>query len=346
MSVKINLGMEVRDFVHGGMVEDVSLRSFKGNVLISGGARSERTALLSHVLNQFYTRVPEIGVLLIQLGSSEETYLYHLDKVYQYGAPELIIPYFTGEQFNDVNSHHFSRYINAVFGFHFEMRIITSILCRNYRKGRLPSSIVDFLEDLERCLRNHPYDEEFNESNIKSFEKAVEIFQEDPILERTLSIPLELPEWLNFWSRGGKICMDLSKCSIEQQKLLVMMIVQAIHNYVDHNNSSDPTGIVVIEDADTVLEKPPNEEYRKNYEKNKDYSKRIEEENYFLTKEQIEEVFEDNNYLRNVQLEHVYYDLIGDEYRYRNISLITVCEDPAKIYDFVSSRSQIKLQMS
>jgi len=56
-------------------------------------------------------------------------------------------------------------------------------------------------------------------------------------------------------------------------------------------------------------------------------------------------VYGDNDYLMNVQLEQVLYDLIQSEFRFRNISLIIVCEDPSKIYNCVSSHSQIKLQV-
>ncbi|MHA1987317.1 MAG: hypothetical protein ACW98D_11800 [Promethearchaeota archaeon] len=342
---KINLGVEVHDYYNGGVTENVPIKRLKGNLLISGGARNERTALLSHVLNQFYREFPDIGVLLIQLGSSEDTYLYNIDKVYEYGDPELIIPYFTGEEFTEQNRDQFTRYINAIFGFHFEMRIVISILTRHYKGGRIASSIVDFLENLKNCLLKNPYSEEFNESNISSFQKAIEIFEEDPILERTISIPLKNPEWLNHWSKGGKICIDLSKCDLDYQQLLVTLILQAIKNFTNMNESSNPTGIVVLEDADIVLQKPPHEEYIRNYELNREHYKKIEDENYFLTKEQIEEALGDNNYLRNVQLEDVYYHLIWNGYRYRNIALITVCEDPTKIYDFIRRYSQIKIDM-
>ena len=104
------------------------------------------------------------------------------------------------------------------------MRFVIENLTRHYRSGRLPSSIVDFLDDLKRYLTKTPYSEEFTESNIKSIERAVGIFQEDPILERTLSIPLRKSEWLNLWSKGGKVCIDLSKCDVHHQKLLVAPI--------------------------------------------------------------------------------------------------------------------------
>ncbi|KKN15199.1 hypothetical protein LCGC14_0988390 [marine sediment metagenome] len=158
MSTKINLGMKVYDFNSGMVTENLPLNNFKVNLLISGGARDERTALLSHVLNQFYARLPDIGVLLIQLGSNEDTYLYHLDKVYEYGAPELNIPYYTGQRFTDLIKERFMNYLNAIFGFHYEMKWVIVNLSLKYKSAGLPSSIVDFLEDLKRCLIKHPYE--------------------------------------------------------------------------------------------------------------------------------------------------------------------------------------------
>jgi len=345
VSAKINLGIEIHDIENGGVTENIPFKNFKGNLLISGGARCERTAILSNIMNQFYTEFPDIGVLLIQLGSSEDTYLYHLDKVYEYGDPELIIPYSPSQQFNAVIRERFMRHLNAIFGFHYEMKFVIANLYRHYKSGGLPSSIVDFLEGLKAYLIKHPYSEEFTESNVGSIEKVVDIFQEDPILERTLWVPLDVPEWLKQWSKGEKICMDLSECNTYQKKLLIFLIAQAVNNYIDFNNSISPTGIVVIEDVDNVLERPPYDEYSKNYEANKEYSRKIKEENYVLTKEQIEKVFGDSNYLMNVQLDQVFYDLIQKEFRYRNISLFTVCEDPLKVYSTISSQSQIKLNI-
>lgn len=237
------------------------------------------------------------------------------------------------------------RHLNAIFGFHYEMKFVIANLSRHYKSGGLPSSIVDFLEDLKAYLIKHPFSEEFTESNVGSIEKVVDIFLEDPILERTLWIPLDVPEWLKQWSKGEKICIDLTKCSSYQQKLLVFLIAQAVNNYIDFNNSPSPTDIVVLEDADNVLERPPHDEYSKNYEINREYYRKIEEEAYLLTKEQIEKVFGDDNYLLNVQLEQVFYHLIQNEFRYRNISLITVCEDPSRVYSTISSQSQIKLNI-
>ena len=346
MSVKINLGVRVYDHVNGRIVENLPLDVFKYNIMITGSDQQERNALLSHILNQFYKRVPELGVLYIKLRSSEDSYLYHFDKVIEHHDPELIVPYFTGETFTDVSREEFVDCINALFGFHFEMKIVLQIICRHYRSRGLPGSIVDFLEDMKKFLIENPYSKEFTESNVRSIEKAIEIFEEDPILERIVSIPLAVPEWLQSWCNGNKICIDLSECSIEDQKLLVTFITQAINQYVEMNNTSDPKGIVVIDDIDKVMEKPPHEKYRENFRNNKEYYRRIEQECYCLTREQIEEIFGDKNYLRNVQLEEVYYDLVHFGFRLRNISLISVCEYPSRVYDCINSHSQIMLDIT
>jgi len=65
----------------------------------------------------------------------------------------------------------------------------------------------------------------------------------------------------------------------------VTLITHAINNYIEHNNSNIPTGIVVIEDVDDIMEKPPYEEYKKNYESNREYCRVIKEESCVLTHE-------------------------------------------------------------
>ena len=67
-------------------------------------------------------RVPDIGVLLVKLRSNEDIYLYHLNKVFEYGDPELEIPYFLEHTFSDVNREQLINCVNAIFGFHYEMK--------------------------------------------------------------------------------------------------------------------------------------------------------------------------------------------------------------------------------
>ncbi len=85
MSIRINLGYSALDYNSGLETENIPLEDFKYNILVSGKDQIEKSALLSHILNQLYTRATNIGVLLIKLKSNEDTKLYHLDKVYEYG---------------------------------------------------------------------------------------------------------------------------------------------------------------------------------------------------------------------------------------------------------------------
>ena len=333
MSVKINLGCEVKDIEKGMLVENIPLKQFKYNLLISGRDANERNAVLSHILNQIYMSAPDIGVLLIKLGSNK------------YEDLDLEIPYFLEHGFSDVNREQLINCINAIFGFHFEMKWIMRIVIKHYKLGRFPSSLVDFLEDVKKCLIDHPYDKEFTESNIRCIEKAIEFVQEGPALERTLWIPSDLPEWIKLWSEGKKLCIDLSSCDSHYQKILVALLFQILRNFTPSREADMPTGIVAVEDADDVLEEPPHDYYRDIYNTNREYYNWYKERNYFQTKEQIEEAFGDPNYLFNVQLESFLRSLIIDEFRYRTISLITTCEDESKIYEFLDSVFSIELSL-
>jgi len=345
MSIRINLGTYVHDYSSGLEIENIPLEYFKYNILIYGKDHTEKSILLSHILNQLYTRVPDIGVLLIKLHSNVDTHLYHLDRVYRYGTQDLEIPYFFGNALSEVNREHFERIINAVFGFHFEMKIIIGIVLMNYKIGRFPSSVIDFLTDVKDYIIKNPYDEEFNESNVRNIEKAIDFMQENPILERTLWMHLDTPWWLGLWSEGKKVCIDLSECDLPHQKILVPLLFQAVKEHMAIKNYDIPAGIVVLEDADDLLNKPPYEDYKRNYNINREYYQECEQESYFLTKEQLIEVYGDKDYLYNVQLEDVFTNLVFDELNDRAISFITTCQDPSSIYDHFRNYSQIRITL-
>jgi len=346
MSIRINLGYSALDYNSGLETENIPLEDFKYNILVSGKDQIEKSALLSHILNQLYTRASNIGVLLIKLKSNEDTKLYHLDKVYEYGNRDLEIPYFFGNALNEVNREHFERFINAVFGFHFEMKIIMGCVLRQYRIGKFPNSIINFLTDVKDYLLKKPYSEDFNESNVRSIEKAIDLIQEDPILERTLWMYLDTPRWLRLWREGKKISIDLSECDLHHQKILIPLLFQVIKEFMPVKNSNLPVGIIILEDSDNLLKKPPHEDYKRNYSINRAYYQKCEQESYFLTKEQLEKVYGDKGYLNNVQLEDVFTDLVFDELNDRGISFITTCKDPFKIYDYYKNHSQLRITIT
>ena len=116
MSVRISLGTKVLDYNSGLRTENIPLEYFKYNILIAEGDQTERSALLSHILNQIYERVTNTGVLLIKLNSNENTNLYYLDRVYEYGDPNLEIPYFFGNALSALHREHFELYF-ANIGF-------------------------------------------------------------------------------------------------------------------------------------------------------------------------------------------------------------------------------------
>ncbi len=345
MSIKINLGIDVRVFGNSNTIENIPLEYFKDNLLIWGKDRLERTALLSHISNQFHTSFPDIGVLLIRVESSKDSNLFYFDRKYSYGDLELEIPYFLENEIDEGNREQFEDFINAIFNFHFEMRIVIGCVLQHYKAGEFPSSIVDFLEEVKVYLKNNPYSEEFTSSNIRSVERAIETFSDDPALERALWIPLRLPEWLRLWREGKSICIDLSECDLYFQKLLVAMLLQVIKNHTPVKNSDIHIGVVAIEDVDNIFQKPPHEEYRRYYGESHEYWDELREENYFLTKEQIEEAYGDKVYLSNVQFERVISRIVFDALQYKNISLINVCQEPMRIYRDIVLKSQIKIPL-
>jgi hypothetical protein len=345
MGVRINLGKELNYYNCGLEIDNIPFELLKSNLLISGSDQAERTAFLSHILNQLYKRAPEIGVLLIRLNAGENTNVFHLDKEYKYGDLNLEIPYFYGDFSNEVYREHFESVISALFGFHFEMKIVIGCLLRQYKNGKLPSSILDFLGDLKNYLVDHPYSEKFNKSNIESIEIMLKLFEEKEILERTLWKSFKTPEWLKLWSEGKKICIDLSRCDLRYQRILVPLLLQIVKNSTPILNSDTPVGIVALEDASELFKDIPVEEYKNNFNLNKEYYKKIENESYFLTREQLIEVYGDKDYLINTQLEYVFKRLVFTELFYRDIAIIATCRDPAELYLSYKKQFKIKLDL-
>ncbi|MFW9970590.1 MAG: hypothetical protein ACFFDF_10340 [Candidatus Odinarchaeota archaeon] len=82
------------------------------------------------------------------------------------------------------------------------MKIFIGCLLLQYKNGKLPSSILNFLGDLKSYLIDHPYSEEFNRSTVESIEMILKPFEEKQIIERTLWKSFKTPEWLKLWSEG------------------------------------------------------------------------------------------------------------------------------------------------
>ena len=156
---------------------------------------------------------------------------------------------------------------------------------------------------------------------------------------------LDIPRWLGLWSEGKKICIDLSGCDLHYQKILFPLLFQVVKNSIPIKNSDTPIGVVVLEDADDLLQKVPFDYYSKNFKLNRDYYYQFEEEAYFLAKEQLIKVFGDKDYLMNVQLESVFNRLVFDELIYRNISFITTCRDPLELHYPYKTQFQIKINL-
>ena len=65
--------------------------------------------------------------------------------------------------------------------------------------------------------------------------------------------------------------------------------------------------------------------------------------NLFLTKEQIVEAYGEPSFLFKDQLESYYYKMLGDEFRFRNITLFTGTSDEKAVQGFISDYYQVKL---
>ena len=65
------------------------LEEFAHNVLIAGESESDKTAMLSIILNHFTTQAPEVGIIYFTFDKGFDKTSIDFDYSYEYGSPGL-----------------------------------------------------------------------------------------------------------------------------------------------------------------------------------------------------------------------------------------------------------------
>ncbi len=218
-----------------------------------------------------------------------------------------------------------------------------TIVLDMYRHNVFPNSLIYLLDDVISYLKTKPYSEEFQNSLLRSLEKAIELLSKNPKLEETLRLIPLLPSWFVMWASRKKICLDLSTCDLRTQRILTSVIFQTIKNLVPHTNSDVIQGMVMIDDANQLFKRIPSEKYDYRYLLMKEQIKKEKAESYLLTKERWEEIYGDKEYFTRVKLARFFEDMIYNEFRIKHVSLVTATNSPLQLLDAIPFMSQLKI---
>jgi hypothetical protein len=323
--------------------EPVSNHKILKNVLIEAEKSNDRQNLMVDLLAQMKERLPPFSALYINLNPKIECPEIFTSK-FTYSSSEFTIPY--NLELGDYLYDTFNRCYTAILDFHPEMLVIMGIIHHKCKKKGFPTSFLGFLELMRTYIQENEYDGEFTSSLLKNIKEVRELFESDNTLEQTLRVGTRIPDWVTLWRKKQKIWIDLSKCEPHIQKMLIPVIFLALLRSTDDYGPAENywrlNGVVILNDADKVFASVPWERYLACYNQRRYHWNTIQEHNWFLTKEQIIEAYGDTSFLFKSQLETYYHYILLDEFRFRNISLLTGTKDEKAIYDFISSLSQVR----
>ena len=129
--------------------------------------------------------------------------------------------------------------------------------------------------------------------------------------------------------------------------MLIPVIFLNLLRFTDHygppKNYWHLNGVVIINKAEKVFARVPWELYKARYNQRKQHWDNIRYKNLFLTKEQMVEAYGEPSILFKSQLNTYYYDILTDEFRFRNITLFSGTCDEKSVQDFISRFSQVRL---
>ena len=342
MEVKFYMDRQWKNW--GRPYEPLTNRQIIKNVLIESENSKERYNLMIDLLAKMEEHLPPFSTLYINLNpmvECPETF----DKKFTYASLEFSVPYI--HDLEDGSRDSFCRCFNAIFNFHYELRIIMAIIYSNCKKRGFPTSIIGFLELMYTYLEDKPYNKEFTRSLLQNIKEAIDLCESDNAIEQTFRVSTSLPDWVELWKKKQKVWIDISGCKPIIQKMLIPVIflnlLRSTNHYGRAENYWHLKGVVIINEAEKVFASVPWELYKARYNQKKQHWENIRYRNLFLTKEQIVEAYGEPSILFKSQLKTYYNNILCDEFRFRNITLFTGTRDEKNVQNFIADFSQVRL---
>ncbi len=268
----INLDVEDHDlnyilignYIRNGRVSEKKIpihkNIFSQSVLIGGQPGSGKTYLLSQITKEFYTKCPDIGIMIINLGKGNQELLYKFDKIYKYGKSNLRVPYFIRGKFPRRSLQETAKYLVAAVGLKniVEINMFNVMQLFEQKRGQ-PKTAKVLFNNLLKYFEFRPYHSKFQTNIIRAIENRVLSMLSDMRLEKTLELynnPYKMPSWFEEWRKGKKVYIDLSSCTIYEKRLLCNAIFQIVRSCVPDKEEGNLKNIILLDEAHQILEKP------------------------------------------------------------------------------------------
>ncbi|MFX1499936.1 MAG: hypothetical protein ACFFDH_03110 [Promethearchaeota archaeon] len=294
----------------------IQKKSFAQSVLIAGQQGTGKTYLLAQVLDEFYKKASDIGILIINLGKGNQEGFYKVDKVIKFGFLEFWVPYFIEGQYLERSIQETATYLIASTGLKniVEKNMVIVMQAFIEKKGKLPRSLKFLFTELIRYFKLNPYHVKFQTNILRAIKNRVLSLLSNPELQKAINLKdnSKIPVWFKEWRNGKKIYLDLSKCTIYEKRLLTNAIFQMIRALTPDIELGRLQNIILIDEAHQILEKPISNNY------------------------------DDDDYISREQLEKIFNELLR-EFRSKGLSFILADQTPSRLFECVTLLPSLKI---
>lgn len=306
---------------HHGVSTDrnayIAINDFSQSVLIAGMPGSGKTRLLSQIMQEFYNKAPNVGILVLNVGKGNQGVFYKSYKVIKYGDPDFRVPYFGEGEYIEKSIQETAVYLISALGLKnvVENNMINVMKSFIYTDEELPKSLSVLFNNLLKYFDEKRYHEKFHTNITRAIENRVISLLSDPIISKTLELftdPKLPPKWLSEWMNGKKIILDMSMCNKYTKRLLTSAIFQLIRVFTPDTEAFKLQNIIVIDEAHQITEKSMS--------LNPD----------------------DDDFIATSQLEKVFTGLLR-EFRSKGLSFILSDQTPSRLFNCVATLPSIKI---
>lgn len=310
---QILLGYVYRNGVKTKRKAYLHLTDFIHHIFISGLTGVGKSRFLAHLLNEFTTKAPNVGVLTINLLKRGEEDLFNSDIILRKGDPEFRIPYYIEGEDLEKTCEQVAGYMVASVGLkNVVVTIMENVLYQEIMKnGTPPQKVKDTWAKLLDWFENRPYHIKYQTNITRAIKNRVIKLVSSPFIDKILELG-PIPQWFKEWQQGKNVFIDLSRFKKSGKRLLTHAIFQMIRTLMPECRENTLKSVIIIDEISEILEKQKFQNY---------------DDDETVTKHHLEIVF--NAFLT--------------AFRSRGISLIPADVKPSRLFEAVYTLPNIKI---
>ena len=259
---RILLGNIYRNGVRTERKAYLHLDDFIHHLFISGLTGVGKSRFLAFLLDEFRSKAPKVGVLIINLLKKGEEGLFDADIVLQKGDPQFRVPYFIEGEDLEQTLEQVAGYIIASLGLkNIVVTNMENVLSQEMNEnGAPPEKIKDIFIKLLKWFEDHPYHIKYQTNITRAIKNRVIRLVSSPFIEGILKLG-PIPEWFKKWQQGKNVFIDLSRFSKNGKRLLTHAIFQMIRTIMPEMRTNNLNNVIMIDEISEILEKPQFQNY-------------------------------------------------------------------------------------